>query len=565
MSPRILRTVMTAVALPLIACGVETSNEAGSSEPNAEIGEAPPRAEAPSERRDEALPPTNAPPGSDPAAPQPDISSPQASANEAEAAPPPITAETWMERSPKLAKVPFHKIAIPGTHDSATYSLASVYSRPTSDPFAPDAPGFLAKAGQFAFVSEPWAKAQNLTLGEQLARGARYLDLRPCAEVNGTLRSCHGMYGPLMSDLLTDVRNFVAQHPQEIVLLNMQSFAGMSAQHHAALRALIDDKLGRHLLDWSHKEFSPSMKLEEIWAHAGKSVVVIYDSDERAPAYMPGYELPKTWTKAIWERDDKRAELLSAYSVAGDSLWVLPASATPDEGGKLIGYSMVPGSSHPDSLEELADATNPVVQQWLRDEWRWANIVTVDFIEKTCLFEVTQQLNGVEGVSFTGCNIGETSWGNWQIGPYGRGAGSPLQCAPGQEMRDGLCYVPCSAGFKSPPLFPYLCVRECPAGYRDDGLTCFRDAKIIASDHDSCPAYDVCGVWLAKGCSSCPSGYSNDGCTCRRDPHMLTKAKYNRGTGTIPRSCPPGTEMDGLLCYPLCKSGFTGHGPICVP
>ncbi len=421
---------------------------------------------------------------------------------------PPITPADWMARTPGLGARGLHEIAMPGTHDSGTYSLISVYNRPVNDAFAPDAPGGLAKAGQFAFVTEPWSKAQGLTLGEQLAAGARFLDLRPCAELTGTLRICHGMYGPRMDDLLDDIAAFAAAHPKEIIIVNMQRFSGMQADHHAALRALITKKLGSHLLDYGAGEVSATMKLDDVW-RSGKSIVVLYDDDgERAPAYMPSSEATGSYEEE-WERDAKKASLEAGYGRQDPGkLFIFAGPATPDSGGRLIGFAAVPGSSHPDSLRELAKATNPVTQGWLLGEWRTrrSNIVTTDFIEDTCVFQVTQVLNGVRDVSFTGCEIGDTSWGHWAIGPYGRGVGSVTQCPIGKELVGGLCYTPCRDGYASSVFFPTVCSRGCPDGYRDDGLTCFRDAKIISSDHGSCPAYDVCGLTFAKDARSARRG-----------------------------------------------------------
>ena len=148
---------------------------------------------------------------------------------------------------------------------------------------------------------------------------------------------------------------------------------------------------------------------------------------------------------------------------------------------------------------------------------------------------------------------------------YGRGAGTPMGCATNEEKRGGLCYPKCAAGYSSPTLFPYVCATSCPAGYRDDGLTCFRDAKIISANNSSCAWYDKCGLTLDKGCSTCPSGYENDGCTCRRDPHMITKTTYTRGAGVPLHTCGTGEEKSGLLCYPTCQDGFHGVGPMCMP
>lgn len=38
---------------------------------------------------------------------------------------------------------------------------------------------------------------------------------------------------------------------------------------------------------------------------------------------------------------------------------------------------------------------------------------------------------------------------------------------------------------------------------------------------------------------------------------------YGRGVGTIPTHCGDGQDNDAALCYPSCKSGYTGVGPVC--
>jgi len=49
-------------------------------------------------------------------------------------------------------------------------------------------------------------------------------------------------------------------------------------------------------------------------------------------------------------------------------------------------------------------------------------------------------------------------------------------------------------------------------------------------------------------------------------PQMMDvcwREMYGRGAGTIPKFCPAGSELNGLLCYPLCQTGFYGVGPVC--
>jgi len=50
------------------------------------------------------------------------------------------------------------------------------------------------------------------------------------------------------------------------------------------------------------------------------------------------------------------------------------------------------------------------------------------------------------------------------------------------------------------------------------------------------------------------------------EPYVWTegcwKDAYSRGVGTIPDAC-PNSEKDGLLCYPYCRDGYDGVGPVC--
>ena len=121
----------------------------------------------------------------------------------------------WVARTPGLHSKRLNTIFIPATHDSATYELQSVYTRPVDDLFAPDSKLPIIRAGQFIGVSDAWAKTQERDIRTQLADGIRDLDLRPCREKSGALRICHAMYGPLMSDILEQIRVFVEAHPLE--------------------------------------------------------------------------------------------------------------------------------------------------------------------------------------------------------------------------------------------------------------------------------------------------------------------------------------------------------------
>jgi hypothetical protein len=475
----------------------------------------------------------------------------------------------WMARIPGLADRPLNEIVVPGTHDSATNALISVYDRPVDDVFAPDGEDPVTRLGEFVKLTDKWSKAQSKDVATQLADGMRYIDLRPCKEKSGTLRICHSLYGPKVGDILDQVRAFADAHPKEIVFLSLGGFAGMNDADHATLGALIENRLGPRIVNYAAGDVSPTTTLGDVWAkHPGQSVAVLYPDDTRRPSFFPKSKVHNSWIET-WDKNEKKKSIVDAFAVApADSFFITSGPATPDEGGKLIMSSVDPLGNFPKSLKELADDTNPVMLGWARDEWstQRLNFFPVDFYEDTCLYELAMKLNGASNISFDGCNIGkQTPWGSYAFGPYGRGAGELLGCAAGQEKIAGLCYTKCAPGYTSSVLFPTVCSQPCPAGYRDDGLTCFRDAKIISANNKSCPWYDKCGLTVKKGCSTCPSGYSNDGCTCRRDAHMIVKSRYDRGVGTIPSSCGAGYEKDGALCYPECRTGWNGVGPMCWP
>jgi hypothetical protein len=118
-------------------------------------------------------------------------------------------------------------------------------------------------------------------------------------------------------------------------------------------------------------------------------------------------------------------------------------------------------------------------------------------------------------------------------GSYGRTAGEIGKgCAPGFERTgaDLLCYPVCRPGFTG--VGP-MCWQDCGPGSTNLGPAC---GKV----NGSCPAgmTDVLGACVRQG--------------------------YGRGVGEG-ATCGPGQEQDfkGGLCYPKCRPGMNGVGPVC--
>ena len=169
--------------------------------------------------------------------------------------------------------------------------------------------------------------------------------------------------------------------------------------------------------------------------------------------------------------------------------------------------------------------------------------------------------------------------------PYGRGAGHGQvggcgwrgchnpKCAHGQEGWGFLCYPKCRQGYWA--FGCCICTPTCPSGFTDIGVSCFKPsyATGVGTIPSTCaPGYEnYWGLCYPK----CKSGYYAFGCcVCR--PHLdCSKEGYNGG---FDLSCAkhirigdPGIgicekdseEVDAGLCYPKCRRGFHGVGPVC--
>lgn len=170
---------------------------------------------------------------------------------------------------------------------------------------------------------------------------------------------------------------------------------------------------------------------------------------------------------------------------------------------------------------------------------------------------------------------------------YGRGEGKPLGCAANEELDGALCYPKCPSGSKG--VGP-VCWPECPSGFKDEGVTCGKPDSYgrgagypwkvgdgvnddgmfkrceEANGKGNCEksgeiVYPKCRAnFHAAGCCvcspNCPAGMPDAGVAC-------TKKSTGRTAGVAVHACPEGTEREGALCYPLCKAGFKGVGPVC--
>ncbi|XP_046752754.1 PI-PLC X domain-containing protein 3 [Diprion similis] len=148
--------------------------------------------------------------------------------------------EFWMsDLPPQLKTLPINHLAIPGSHDTMTYTISR------KGEIGPDGPKFLRHLGCFKMVAKPvifnWSITQHDDVKAQLNGGIRYLDLR-VAKKDGLNEICflHGLYGASIEEPLEDIADWLTSHPGEVVILDFQHFYQFSDSLHNVLINIIE-------------------------------------------------------------------------------------------------------------------------------------------------------------------------------------------------------------------------------------------------------------------------------------------------------------------------------------
>jgi hypothetical protein len=172
-----------------------------------------------------------------------------------------------------------------------------------------------------------------------------------------------------------------------------------------------------------------------------------------------------------------------------------------------------------------------------------------------------------------------------------RGIGTIPQACEANQDRIGLfCYPKCPSGYSR---FGFDCHSNCPKGWRNDGLYC-RNAEYgrgggypwkFGDGLNDNGMFDRCGRDNGgrQNCEKnglivypkCKAGFYAVGC-CICRPATPNCAKLGLGYqvdlscekkiiigAPVTGTCKPGEDKNVGLCYPACKAGYTGIGPVC--
>lgn len=231
----------------------------------------------------------------------------------------------WMaDLAPSIKDRPLNRIALPGTHDSGTYSLTR------DGGISRDAPALIwSAAGTPGLEGRvyDWALTNNLSIADQLESGVRYLDLRVLdnrqteplrqdrpirdAERERQIFVVHSKFGARIETLLQQVETFLRKNTREIVVLRIGTNCA-DALTDIGKRYLINDLLRQRVGDLlAPRSLGARVTPQQLWDR-GARLVVLLDSAIWADL-SPGAE-----TDCVWNEDADEARGFPAMRLSGD-------------------------------------------------------------------------------------------------------------------------------------------------------------------------------------------------------------------------------------------------------
>lgn len=358
-----------------------------------------------------------------------------------------VSSVAWITRYYDFLKdKPLNRIVLPGSHDSGTHNLNGTWLRGVDDPFAPDTDDLKRGLSFLGDGYDKWAKAQERSIYQQLTDGIRYLDIRVCVDKSDQLKTCHGLYGVSLTEVINDVVKFTNQYPKEPILIDFNHFydweekirngkedeAGYTGIRTAMLDKLagmIERSIGGKL---APNSLNPTSTLKELM-NTGRPIIVLWDKTPRGSFQQTYFwrssEIVNAYSNQIAEiRMDKINHLdkMIRANQNSSTFFSLTGQITPSHDLYKRAYDFT--GTYPFGLENLAKQTNPVVLSYVANEWRNLkhNIIAIDFYNQTSLVELCKDLNGIPAnpTGVSKADRDKSDWGKWKLGAGQLFAGS---------------------------------------------------------------------------------------------------------------------------------------------
>ena len=323
---------------------------------------------------------------------------------------PGIAPDAWMADASIRAR-PLGALILPGAHDAATNWLSPEIQPGSSTQL----PKWLAEALKAAErlgipadqIVRRWARAQTATVGELMARGARYLDVRCGWESSlSEWRVHHALVGRMVDETLEEVKAFLVEHPSELAIVELSHFLGdPDAAAVERLATVVEEIFGDLLAPYPGSTTKLyEMQLGRDFVDQNRRVLIVFEDADVAAKHS--FWPAKTITNTYADSDDERfmesfnRDVVVAFnepSFAEEALLKLSWTLTTQPRTVLEALNVFE-PSNPHSLIELASRrANPKLSGFADSATSFrcavANVIVVDDFVNSDALEVALRLN----------------------------------------------------------------------------------------------------------------------------------------------------------------------------
>jgi hypothetical protein len=310
-----------------------------------------------------------------------------------------LTPATWIGDSlGTIGNLTLKELTLTGTHDSGTYYL-------TDKPMPGDQSALWEDLYKLAdaldksvgSVAREWGQSQDQNFYKQMQGGIRYFDLRSGWDKDSKKWvTFHFVIGSPVQYLLQNISQFLNDHPQEIVIVEMTHFEGYpSSADITELKQMVTSILGPYLFP---VDLSFGFTVGQM-VSSGKRAIVTMEQGYDNQVIWPPSSIHNTYADTsdlskMVEYNNKTVQKFMA-SPWPEQLFKISWTLTPD--GTVITESILPWK--PGSLIKLADYGNKALPSFYNSikklNWRMGNILIIDHYESSAILTVVLEMNGL--------------------------------------------------------------------------------------------------------------------------------------------------------------------------
>ncbi|XP_063683239.1 PI-PLC X domain-containing protein 2-like [Bolinopsis microptera] len=278
------------------------------------------------------------------------------------------------------------EIVIPGSHDSGSYCI----NRKSKRTYL--LPNLFCLNPVVDRVGSVWSRTQDYSIADQLRLGVRYIDLRVFLDSNtNTKYLVHGFEAGELLVELESVAEFVENHPEEIVILDMNHIYKCADCNICSMLVKVEEMFGDKLCPPPPQDASVQTYGEMI--QSGKRVIIALTEEPEMFTSTYKHSEVKCQFDWVWSSESHVVspwadttdvsylkdflEITMSRERAPDSLHVAQTILTPKTGDTLHGIY-----KSPRNLKQMADLLTPHLPAWFEDFQKRLklNIAIVDFL-----------------------------------------------------------------------------------------------------------------------------------------------------------------------------------------